>query len=250
MAAQKQRHWAQWVWLAAGLALVARVAFIFWGHADPAVPLPPAQSRPRVTVVTESGVAGGPLVREQMVLFDQQPLSMPTAWNAGAQELPADLRRQPGEVFGMYELRLVFDAERLEPVFGPPGGAPTDGRGGLRTIGAMAGGWAGLGRIDRPVPRLPEREAAVEVRRYAGGSAEGVVLRESLRDLPAAVREHDWTPLEYSVVVAPLGMVGVPTLASGSGVDEVDAFFGGFLARDFRLGERVGPGLYRVCVVR
>ena len=250
MAAQKQRHWAQWVWLAAGLALAARVAFIFWGRADPAVPLPPAQSRPSVTVVAESGVAGGPLVREQMVLFDQQPLSMPTAWNAGAQELPADLRRQPGEVFGMYEPRLVFAAERLEPVFGPLGGAPTDGRGGLRTIGAMAGGWAGLGRVDRPAPRLSERDAAVEVRRYASGQEAVLVLREPLRGLPAAVREHDWTPVEYSVVVAPLGLVGVPTLAIGSGVDEVDAFFGGFLARDFCLGERVGPGLYRVCVVR
>ena len=249
MAAPKQRHWAQWVWLAAGLALAARVAFIFWGQDDPAVPLPPAQSRPRVTVVAESGGAGGPLVREQMVLFDQQPLSMPTAWNAGAQGLPADLRRQPGEVFGMYEPWLAFAAERLEPVFGPSGGAPTDGRGGLRTIGAMAGGWAGLGRVDRPAPRLPEREAAVEVRRYADG-AEQVVLREPLRGLPAAVGEHDWTPVEYSVVVAPLGLVGVPTLAVGSGVDEVDAYFGGFLARDFRLGERVGPGLYRVCVVR
>jgi hypothetical protein len=249
MAAQKQRHWAQWVWLAAGLALAVRVAFIFWGHADPAVPAPPAQSRPRVTVVTESGTAGGPLVKEQMELFDQQPLSMPTIWNAGAQGLPADLRRQPGEVFGMYEPRLTFAAERLEPVFGPSGGAPTDGRGGLRMIGAMAGGWAGLGRHDRTVPQLPVRDAAVEVRRFSGG-LEQVVLREPLQGLPDAVREHDWPPVEFSVAVMPAGLVGVPTLTVGSGVEEVDAFFGGYLARDFRLGERVGPGFYRVCIVR
>ncbi len=249
MAATKQRHWAQWVWLAAGVGLAARVGFIFLGRDEAAVAPPPAQHRPRVTVVTETGMAGGPLVREQMELFDQQPLSMPTRWNAGAQPLPADLRRQPGEVFGMYEAQLAFAAERLEPVFGPKGGAPTDGRGGLRTIGPMTGGWAGLGRVDRVVPRLPEREAALEVRGYGGG-ADQVVLREALRGLPAAVRDHDWTPVEFSIAVVASGLVGVPTLTVGSGVEEVDAFFGNFLARDFRLGERVGPGLYRVSVVR
>ena len=249
MAAQKQRHWAQWVWLAAGVALAGRVAFIFWGREEAAVPPPPSHSRPRVTVVTETGTGGGPLVKEQMELFDQQPLSMPTEWNAGAQGLPEELRRQPGEVFGMYEPHLAFAAERLEPVFGPGGSIPSNGRDGLRVIGAMAGGWAGLGRVDRPVRPAPVRDAALEVRRYAGGQAQ-VVLRESLRELSQEVRDHDWAPMEYSIVVAPSGLIGVPTLTVGSGVEAVDAFFGSYLAGDFRLGERVPPGFYRVSVVR
>ncbi len=249
MAAPKQRHWAQWVWLAAGVAVAVRVAFIFWGRGDSAVPPPPVRSGPRVTVVAENGAAGGPLVKEQMELFDQQPLSMPTRWNAGEQPLPPDLRRQPGEVFGMYEPRLAFAAERLDPVFGPKGGAPVDGLGGLRTIGPMTGGWGGLGRVDRAVPQLPAREAAIEVRRFTAGE-ELVVLRESLRGLPAVVREHDWMPVEFSVAVVSAGLLGVPTVTVGSGVEEVDAFFGSYLARDFRLGDRVAPGFYRVLVVR
>lgn len=249
MAPRKQRHWAQWVWLLAGLAVAARVGFIFLVHEKPAVPAPPAQSRPRVTVLAESGAAAGPLVREQMELFDQQPLSMPTRWNAGDAPLPAELQRQPGEAFGMFEPRLAFAAERLEPLFGPRGGAPGDGRAGLRTLGAMAGGWAVLGRRDRPAPPLPAREAAVEVRRYSGGG-DAVVLSEALQGLPEAVRAHDWTPVEFSVAVEPGGLLGVPTLTVGSGVEEVDAFLGGFLARDFRLGERLPPGFYRVSVLR
>ncbi len=249
MVAPKQRHWAQWIWLAAGLGVAARVAFIFWGQTDPAVPPPPARSGPRVTVVAGNGAAGGPLMREQIELLDQQPLSMPTRWNAGAQPLPADLRRQPGEVFGVYDARLAFAAERLEPVFGPKGGAPADGRGGLRAIGPMAGGWAGLARLDRPIARLGEREAAIEVRGYSG-DADPVVLRVSLSGFPPAVRQHDWAPLEFSVAVERGGLVGVPNLAIGSGVEEVDAFFGGFLARDCHLGERVPPGFYRVIVVQ
>ena len=249
MAAPKQRHWAQWVWLAAGAAVAVRVAFIFWGREAPAVPPPPSHTRPRVTVVAENGRGGGPLVKEQMELFDQQPLSMPTPWNAGSVGLPAELRRQPGEVFGMYEPHLAYAPERLEPVFAPSGVAPASGRDGLRTIGAMAGGWDGLGRVDRPVPQLVERDAAVEVRRFSDGQAQ-VVLREPLQGLPAAVSAHDWPPVEYSVTVAPEGLLGVPTLTVGSGVEVVDAFFGGYLAREFRLGERLPPGFYRVCIVR
>ncbi len=249
MAARKQRHWAQWVWLAAGLGVAGRIAFIFLGFDEPGERAPAARPRPRVTVVTESGAAGGPLVNEQMALFDQQPLSMPTRWNAGFQPLPADLQRQPGEVFGMYEAQLAFAAERLEPVVGPRQVAPADPRGALRAIGPMGGGWSVLGRRDRVSTPLSSRDAAVEVRRYAS-EGEQVVLRAELSGLPAAIRASDWTPLEYSVAVVPAGLVGVPTLAVGSGRDEVDAFFGGFFLRDFRLGERVPPGLYRVCVVR
>lgn len=202
-----------------------------------------------MTVVAEHGAAGGPLVREQIELLDQQPLSMPTRWNAGAQPLPAELQRQPGEVFGMFEPRLAFAAERLEPVLGPKGGAPTDGRGGLRTIGPMAGGWAGLARVDRPLERFPLREAAIEVRSFQPG-VDQVVLRAPLADLPPAVRAHDWTPLEFAVAVEPAGLVGMPSLVVGSGIEDVDASVASFLVRNFRLGERLAPGFYRVIVAQ
>jgi hypothetical protein len=223
------------------------VAFIFLWRGDPAVPAPPAASRPRVTVVSSSAAGAGPLVREQIELFDQQPLSMPTAWNAGADALPATLQRQPGEVFGLYEPRLAFAAERLEPVFAPRSAAPQDSRAGLRVLGPMAGGWGALGRLDRPVHALAVRDAGVEVRSFAGGE---VVLEAALAELPALVREHDWAPLEFSVAVEPGGLVGVASLAVGSGVEEIDAFFGEYLVRQFRLGERLRPGFYRVGVGR
>lgn len=247
MAARVQRHWAPWIWGAAGLAVAGHVVFIFLWQSEPAVPPPPAGSRPRVTVVAESAIGGGPLVKEQIELFDQQPLSMPTGWNAGVKELPEALRRQPGEVFGLYEPRLAFAAERLEPVFVPRSAAPQDARTGLRALGIPADGWGGIGRADRRVPTLPARDAGVEVRSFAGGQ---VVLQAALAGLPAVVREHDWAPLEFSVAVESAGLVGEPSLATGSGVEEVDAFFGAYLVRQFRLAERLPPGFYRVVVGR
>lgn len=249
MAPRVQRHWAQWVWLAAGLAVVLRVVAIFWGTEDPAIPGKVASSRPPITVVAGRDTATGALLAEQVALFDQQPLSMPTQWNAGVQELPSALRRQPGQVFGLFTPQLVFPPEKLEPVFSPRGGAPEDSLGGLRTIGAMTGGWLSLGRVDRPVTKLPLRDAAVEVVRLAEGGGLPV-LTQALQGLPADVVTHDWAPIEFSVVVSAAGLVGVPTLAGGSGVESVDAFFGRFLVRDFRLGERLLPGLYRVRIVR
>lgn len=245
---RKQRHWAQWVWLAAGVGVAVRIGFIFWGREPAAVPPPPAQHHPQVTVVAGGGGAVSPLVAEQMELFDQQPLSMPTHWNAGDEPLPAELRRQPGEVFGMYDVRLAFAAERLVPVFGPRDNAPRDGLEGLRALGPFAEGWVGLGRRDRPPAPLAARDAAIEVRRFGGGVSP--VLAEALQGLGESIREHDWSPLEFSVVVAPSGLVGVPTLTTGSGVEEVDTFFGSYLVHGYRLGERVPPGFYRVFLVR
>jgi hypothetical protein len=233
--------------MAAAIAVAAHIVYIFWiqqplqsaGAAEP--------RRPRVTVLPDTGRPGGALLREQIDLFDQQPLSMPTRWNAGAQGLPADVRRQPGEVFGMYDPRMVFAADRLEPAIGPRGDAPADGRAGLRIIGPMAGGWEGVGRVDRAVAAFPARDAAVEVRRF-GPDGDQVVLRDTLQDLPRELDGRDWPPVEFSVAVATTGLVGLPTVEEGSGVEVVDTKFGSLLASQLNLGERLPPGLYRVQV--
>jgi hypothetical protein len=54
--------------------------------------------------------------------------------------------------------------------------------------------------------------------------------------------------LEFIVAINPAGIVGAPILASGSGWEEVDAFFRTYLVKTFRVGERLSPGQYRVVV--
>ncbi len=249
MARPRQRHWAQWVWLMAALALALRIGYIFWGEEPPPEAPEAGRREPAVTVVSGHGSSGGALVGEQVELFDQQPLSMPTRWNAGSRALPGELQRQPGQVFGLFEPRLIFAAEKLPPVFAPRDGAPANATAGLRFIGPMAGGWAGVGRFDRSVTVFPGRDAAIEVVPLAGEGG-GTRLTESVQGLPSTVTSHDWGPLEYSVAVAPSGLVGMPTLGIGSGFEVVDSFFGEFLVADFRLGDRLLPGLYRVRVSR
>jgi hypothetical protein len=54
--------------------------------------------------------------------------------------------------------------------------------------------------------------------------------------------------MEFVAAVDPAGLVGplVPTVRSG--VEEVDNFFQNYLARTLRVGERLAPGFYRICV--
>jgi hypothetical protein len=54
--------------------------------------------------------------------------------------------------------------------------------------------------------------------------------------------------VEFSVAVATTGLVGLPTVEEGSGVEVVDTKFGSLLASQLNLGERLPPGLYRVQV--
>jgi len=50
--------------------------------------------------------------------------------------------------------------------------------------------------------------------------------------------------------VAPEGLVGLPSVSLSSGAEAIDAFFRDFLVRQFRIGERLAPGFYRVVIVR
>ena len=57
-----------------------------------------------------------------------------------------------------------------------------------------------------------------------------------------------WKPLEFVAAVDASGLVGPLMLTSGSGVEEVDDHFRNYLARVFRVGDRLPPGFYRIVV--
>jgi len=200
-----------------------------------------------VSVIPGNLATRDQVVRERLELLDPAPLIAPTPWNAGAQALPAELQRQPGEVFGLFESQMTFSTERLPPVFAPAAMAPSTPTQALEQAPPGAGGWSPFGRVDRPITPFVARDAGLEVFTFAGGPS---VARESLVDLPDAVKERDWDPLEFTIVVAREGLVGLPSVALSSGVETIDAFFRDFLAQQFRIGERLAPGFYRVVIVR
>jgi hypothetical protein len=60
--------------------------------------------------------------------------------------------------------------------------------------------------------------------------------------------DKPWEPVEFQAVVNTSGLVVPLVVTKSSGVEEVDAHFRNFLARSFRIGQRLPPGFYRITV--
>jgi hypothetical protein len=54
--------------------------------------------------------------------------------------------------------------------------------------------------------------------------------------------------MEFMAAVDPAGLVGPLVLTVHSNVAEVDAYFARFLSEELRVGQRLEPGFYRICV--
>lgn len=217
---------------------------VWWGwtlHTSPALT---ALSQVKPPFVRLAGVGTGAadqVLRERADLFDPTPLFFPTVWNYGQQPLRDRLRRQPGQVFGSFEPVYTFTEQNMKS-FGaeatPPPRKPSD----VLRQGNEAP-FAGIGQIDTPRPALSERTSFIEVRRVA---SEESIISQVLRNITPP--RLDYAPMEFIVIVGSAGVIGDPVLTSGSGSDEVDAFFLTYLVKTYHLGERLNPGRYRVLV--
>lgn len=202
----------------------------------------PSRQAGYVSIVEGTDPVGNPVVSEQLEYLDPEPLFMPTRWNAGVQPLPGELRRQPDQAFDSFDPQMTFPSNRLNPVFAPPAVAPEVPLRALDIGGSPR--FATVGRLESAVTSL-EREAFVEVRRTGDG---GLVHAAPLTGLPASVREIPWAPIRLLIAVNETGLVGAPMIEMGSGNTEVDEAIQRFLGADYRLGNRLIPGFYRVTV--
>jgi hypothetical protein len=152
------------------------------------------------------------------------------------------LRREPGAVFPSFPSQYVFaeyDMKKIafpEPIAVP--GSPAEA---LRT-GDTVNPFFTFGRIDYPYTPLPPRLAFLEVLQARTGQTVLAIPLAPLKssDLP----EVDWQPMEMVVAVEPTGLLGEPTVTSGSGFEAVDNYFRAFIAKQFPLGARLPPGFY------
>jgi hypothetical protein len=213
-----------------------------WTRNEHPAPAPTvAASRPFVRLTGVGNTSADQILRERADLLDPTPLFFPTEWNYGQLPLPASLRRQPGQVFGSYDSKPTFTEQELT-LTPPEALTAPDGPAGVLALGNAAP-FAGFGHVDVPREPLRERSAYVEVR---GFSADKPVIEQALAGL--AVPRPDFSPVEFIVAVSAAGVVGEPVLASGSGWEEVDAFFRTYLVKTMRLGQRLNPGQYRVVI--
>ena len=233
------------LWVAIMIAAVVVVLIVL---AAARVRLPKPLDTPPA-VVTTSSVAiartdnkGGNLaLQKQVELYDPMPLFVPTTINSSDPALPASLRREPGKVFKAISPQLTFREYEMDVVFPAPIAIPKDAVEAMHA-GETVNPFLAFGRINYPYTPLPKRLAFIEVVQAKTGRT---VLAAPLNAEPTApLPSVDWLPLELVVAIEPSGMVGAPTVISGSGFEEIDDFFRAFIGKLFRLGARLPPGFY------
>jgi hypothetical protein len=228
------------IWLTAGAGALFAVGFVLWLFSRS--PAPPQAAAPPRPVPAVGFGATDEKEREQAELFDPTPLFLPTRWNVQPQHMPVGVAREPGTAFATFDPKLQFGENVLALNFPAVVATPA------RPVEALAVGTSprpllGLGRVDIAAEPLATRGGFAEV--SEAGTGESVLAQA----LPGAVAPAgDWAPLEFLVAVNAMGLIGPPQLAHSSGNEAVDAYFRAFLAENFRLGARLRPGLFRVCI--
>jgi hypothetical protein len=226
------------IWLIAGTVALLAAVFVL-GLFSRISPPPPAATQPRpasAVALTASGAT------DEAELLDPTPLFLPTRRNVQPQHLPVGVAREPGTAFATFDPKLLFGENVLALSFPAVVTTPA------RPVEALAVGTSprpllGLGRVDRTAEPLAARGGFAEV--SAAGTGEPALAQA----LPGAVAPAgDWSPLEFLVAVNAMGLIGPPQLTHSSGNEAVDGYFRAFLAENFRLGSRLRPGVFRVCI--
>jgi len=185
---------------------------------------------------------GNAALLQQVELYDPKPLFLPTPINSSDPALPASMRREPGAVFRAFPAQYAFDEYDMKKVaFPEPIGVPEN------PVQALSSGKApnpfyAIGRINYPYKPLPARQAFMEVQQTKNGRT--VLAMPVFADRADALPAVDWQPMEMIVSIESSGMVGEPTVTSGSGFEAVDNYFRMYVAKQFRLGARLAPGFY------
>lgn len=249
LSGQKQR------WSAAlGAAAIVLIALLFlFRLPPPPTALPSASSSassPMLRHAVQLAAPADQLLKDETELRDLRPLFLPTERNAR----PPELKREPGRTFldsdivkfsfAESELSLGKDFPPVATVDGRPADKATPRDALASETAALT--WFGIGRNDAQVQPLPPRAGFIEVVSAASGEPViGDVLPISAARPPG---DKPWAPLEFLARIDAAGLAAPLVVTTSSGVEEIDAYFRAFLTKNYRLGERLEPGFYRVIV--
>jgi len=208
--------------------------------------IPPAPGKPLVQL---RDMTTDTALKEEAEIRDLRPLFLPTDFNVSLPEP----RREPGRTFldnetikWRYSESELTLARELPPIVALNGKPAAE----VKPLDALAGERAspealGMGRNPVALPETSGGGGMLEVVATASGT------RVLVERLPADARPaggKPWEPLELIAMVDATGLVAPLTVTSSSRVEEIDAHYRNYLARRYRIGERLPPGFYRLIV--
>jgi hypothetical protein len=224
--------------LAWALGLVTGVIVLVWLAYSVRVPEAPvhvAEAKPPAIGLVD------PVATAGAMLLDPTPLFLPTEFNSSRVDY---VPREPGGAFAGFPAKMTFSDTELELHLPPATEVPAT------PADALAGDppgapFIGFDRADPVVEPVSPRVAYVEILDARTGRS---VFGQPVTDAKPPVSTRPWDPMEFMAAVDAAGLVGPPVPTARSGVDEVDAYFGHYLADTLRVGQRLAPGFYRIVV--
>lgn len=228
-------------WLvSAAMAVVALAGWVmlFWRSLD-GVKLAETDGWAAPAVTLARGT--DELLSDEAAMRDPTPLFLPTRFNATEEAFAAGKRRELSSAFRGFEPKLKYGESDLALEW--PAVVEVPGR----VADAFAKDdparpFVGFGQTGAGVAPLSPRPAFVEV--VSAGDGELILARALSDARPPG--ERTWQPLQFLVAVDPSGVVGPPVLTQSSTVAAIDSYFQNYLLDVLHVGERLGPGFYRV----
>lgn len=226
---------------AAAAALVIVAALLYSIRAPQSLPKSAAGGGPALPAVELTKGGGNDLATsEELIMNDQTPLFLPTDRNVA---VPRVRRPDVGQsVIDQDAVRVTFGEADLKLALPDPvkvAAAPAD-----VILQDAVTPLHGFGQVDESSPPLPARGGYVEV---VSVETNRQMLGEPLvQARPPAGKT--WRPMEFLAAVDAAGLVAPLVISERSDVEEVESYFQTYLAKTFRIGERLPPGFYRVIV--
>jgi len=229
----RPRSGGPWIW-ASIVGIVALVGLTFLVKAPGPAPAPPKPATPSVGIVD-------PVVLMGTMLLDPTPLYLPTDFNSSRKDY---VPREPGGAFAGFLPKLTFNESELNLHLPPAIAVPPSPADAL--LGEPPGApFLGFDRTDPNLEPLTKRDAYVEISEAGTGK---ILFGEAVSNAHPPPTSVPWQPMEFIAALDASGLVGPVVPTTRSGVPEVDAFFGHYLADSLRVGQRFPPGFYRISV--
>ena len=230
------------VWIAAAAVGVVLAALFLLLVRAPRASFPKAiVQEPHIQLHGLGSNGSNPLFSEDASLLDPTPLFLPTRWNSSAKEIRPP---EPGRSFTGFAPDFHFVESRLALFLPPPVQPPVNSADAVSSTPPSAP-FLGIGEAAQGGAPLSARSAYVEV--FESRSGRPVFAQA----IPASVLigvSETWQPVEFMAAVDPSGLVGPLVRLVGSGVDAVDTAVKSMLVERLKVGQRLPPGFYRICV--
>jgi len=183
---------------------------------------------------------------EQALLYDSEPIFLPTRWNAGPEKVYKILSvvgDSPFEPFS--ELRMIDVVNQDTYRWAVPEekilSAPED----VLTL-ENPQLFAGFGRVTPPQIEIPDVDFSIAVYNLFDGVLVYEAYYSAIQGFPLKGGEL-WTVLELMVIVDTAGVTGEPLVAQSTGKPELDQFLKQF-SRENLSRHLVEPGYFQIFI--